>query len=109
MPASIARTSRSASAALNPKPLRTTGLASHCIPKLGDILVPVVKDCALAGESSERRVYDLVLRIGASGHAQQDVGIYQTRRNRHLVVILVKPIAGNSLGQRWNLVRELRQ
>lgn len=107
MPASIARTSRSASAALNPKPLRTR--PSHCIPKLGDILVRVVKDCALAGESSERRVYDLVLRIGASGHAQQDVGIYQTRRNSHLVVILVKPIAGNRLGQRWNLVRELGQ
>jgi hypothetical protein len=47
-------------------------LAAH---RFGDILVRVVKDCALASESSERRVYDLVLRIGASGHAQQDVGI----------------------------------
>jgi len=75
----------------------------------GNILVRIVKDCALASESSERRVDDLVLRIGAPGHAQQDVGIYQTRRNSHLFVILVKPIAGNSLGQRWNLIRELSQ
>lgn len=30
--------------------------ARHCIPKLSDILVGVVKNCALAGESSERRV-----------------------------------------------------
>jgi hypothetical protein len=51
----------------------------------------------------------LVLRIGAPGHAQQDVGIYQARRYSHLVVILVNPIAGNSLGQRWNLIRELGQ
>jgi hypothetical protein len=36
----------------------------HCVPKLSNILVRVVENCAMAGESSERCVYELVLGIG---------------------------------------------
>src|SRR5208282_4461737 len=43
----------------------------HCIPKLSNVLVCVVKNRALGGESGERRIYELVLGIGAPCHPQQ--------------------------------------
>ncbi len=83
--------------------------AGHGVPKLSDILMRVMQNGALTGELSERCIYDLVLGIGASRHAQKDIGVDQARANRHLVVILVDPLARNSLRQRGNLVRELGQ
>ena len=67
MPASIARTWRSASATVKPRPLRKS--ARHRIPELSDVLVCIVKNCALESESSQRCVYELVLRIRAACHA----------------------------------------
>ncbi len=83
--------------------------ARHGIPKLSDILVRVVENGALTSELSERRVYELVLGIGAPRHAKKDIGIHQARGNRHLIVSLVNPLARNSLRQWRNLVGELGQ
>src|SRR5664279_4764763 len=67
--------------------------AGHGVPKLSDVLVSIVKDRALRGKARERRVHQRVLRIAAPRHSQQDVGINETRRDRHLVVVLVEPLA----------------
>jgi len=40
----------------------------HSVPKLSNVLVRVVKNGALGGKSSECRVHELVLGIGASCH-----------------------------------------
>jgi hypothetical protein len=64
---------------------------SHCIPKLSDILVRIMKSRALHGESSESCINEFMLGVEASGNAEQDVRVDQTRGNSHLVVILVNP------------------
>jgi hypothetical protein len=68
MPLSIARTSRSASATIKPRPFADQR-ARHCIPKLGNILVRVVENRALRSKPRKRCVDELVLRIGSPCHA----------------------------------------
>jgi hypothetical protein len=53
--------------------------------------VSVVKNSALARESSEYGIYEMMLGIGAPCHAEEDVGIDQARSNGHLIVILKNP------------------
>ena len=67
---------------------RRSAPGSVRIPLLSDILVSVVKNRALARESGESCIDEFVLRIGASGNAQQYVRVDQTRSDSHLVVIL---------------------
>jgi hypothetical protein len=50
-----------------------------------------------------------VLRIGLPGHAKQDIRIYQTRINCHLVPVLVNPFSRNGLGKRRDFVGRLRE
>jgi hypothetical protein len=69
----------------------------HHVPQFRNILMRIVKRGALTGQLSEGRHYKLVLRISAPGYAQQDIGIYDTRSDIHLVVILVNPFAGDGL------------
>ena len=109
MPASIARASRSASATDNPKPSVAFGWPRHCVPEYSDVLVGVIKRCALFNQLLKCRVNDPVLRVRTTGDAQENVRIHQARSNRNLIVFLVEPFARNRLGQWRNLVGELRQ
>jgi hypothetical protein len=47
----------------------------------------------LARYPGERGVHKFVLRIGAACDAQENVRIDETRSNRHLIVVLIYPIA----------------
>jgi hypothetical protein len=71
--------------------------------------VSVMEGGALQSKPRKRPVHDFVLRIGPPCHAQQYVRINKTRRNRHLVVVLVEPLTRNSFGQWRDLVRKLGQ
>jgi hypothetical protein len=81
-------------------------MPSHRVPQFGNILMRVVKRRALAGQLLEGHHNHLVLRTGAPGHAQQDVGINQTRSDIHLVVILVNPFAGDCGDRETGQVRQ---
>jgi hypothetical protein len=66
--------------------------ASHHVPKLGDVLVGVVQNRALSLKTGKSCIDELVVRVGASGDAQEDIRVDQTPRDCPLVVVLVNPL-----------------
>jgi hypothetical protein len=105
MPASIACTSRSASAAVKPKPLRGSGRVLAFQARLHSGACN--KELCLDRRVERALNLRVGVVVGPPRHAQEDVGIDQARRNGHLIAILIKPLARYVLGQGRNLSREL--
>jgi hypothetical protein len=51
--------------------------ASHHVPKLSDVLVSVVQNCALSLKSGKSCIDELVVRVGASGDAHEDIRVLE--------------------------------
>lgn len=69
----------------------------------------VIEGRALRREAREGCVNYSMLRIGAASDAKENVRIYETLGNRHSVVFLIDPFAGDYFRQWWNLIRKLRE
>jgi hypothetical protein len=77
----------------------------HRISEFGDVLMSVIKNCALDRQIRERTVYRRVMRIGTPGDTQQNIRIYEAGVNRHLLRILIKALSREGLiGKLRNLV-----
>lgn len=85
----------------------TSNGSCHHVPELSDVLERVVKGCAAHGQPDESRSHQLVLRVGSSCSAQQNIRVDQTRDDRHLVVVLVNPLPRDGGRQRRDLVGKL--
>ncbi len=83
--------------------------ARHRIPEFRCVLVRTAPRCALFRQARKRRSNNLVLWIQTASHAKENIGIDQTPSNRHLVVILIDPFAGDVFRQLWDLVGKLSQ
>jgi hypothetical protein len=78
--------------------------AGHGVPELRDILMCIVQRGTLSGELRQSPVDNLMVWVRATRYAQENVRIDETRSNRHLVVVLVDPFAGDRRWERRNPV-----